>query len=77
MSADGFPGLGPDIDTDAFEDQVLAAVERDDCTGICCRCGAERGQCEPDARLRKCESCGAYAVYGAEEYLFRLPGFIS
>ena len=51
-------------------DQVLAAVERDDGTGICEACGEEQGGCEPDARGYVCESCGAEAVYGAEECLF-------
>ncbi len=53
-------------------DQVLAAIERDDHTGICIKCGFEQGGCEPDAREYVCENCGAEAVYGAQECLFEL-----
>ncbi|CAG0952131.1 hypothetical protein PLCT2_00257 [Planctomycetaceae bacterium] len=51
---------------------VMAAVERDDCTGFCTACGEEQGGCEPDARRVECESCGEKKVYGAEELLFRI-----
>lgn len=51
-------------------DQVIDAVERDDYTGICIACGAERGECEPDARRYECYECGQMKVYGAEELLF-------
>ena len=47
-------------------DSILAAVA-DDYIGICVRCGQEG--VEPDARKYECESCGANAVYGAEELL--------
>jgi hypothetical protein len=50
-------------------DEVMAAVERDDNTGFCTRCGNEQGGCEPDARGYECEACGADKVYGAEELL--------
>jgi len=49
-------------------DTILAAVE-DDYIGICVRCGQEQEGVEPDARKYECESCGANAVYGAEELL--------
>ena len=51
---------------------VMAAVERDDCTGFCIACGEEQGGCEPDARRVECESCGERKVYGAEELLLRI-----
>ncbi len=51
---------------------VMAAVERDDCTGFCIACGEEQSGCEPDARRVECESCGEPKVYGAEELLFRI-----
>jgi hypothetical protein len=38
-------------------------------TGICLKCGAERGMCEPDARRYPCDECGARQVYGVEELL--------
>jgi hypothetical protein len=44
-------------------------------SGFCLKCGAERGECEPDARKYKCESCGANAVYGAEEIV--IMGLVS
>ena len=52
-------------------EQVLDAVQRDDCTGICLACGEEQGGCEPDARKYECESCGEKRVYGSEELLLR------
>jgi hypothetical protein len=53
-------------------DQILEAVERDDCTGICLACRNEQGNCEPDARKYECEACGELKVYGAEELLFKI-----
>jgi hypothetical protein len=53
-------------------DQVLAAVEADDCLGFCVACGAEAYGCEPDARAYLCESCGAQEVFGAEELLLHM-----
>lgn len=50
-------------------DQILAAVEADDCVGFCIACGAEAHGVEPDARRYECESCGQRKVYGAEELL--------
>lgn len=49
-------------------DTILAAVQ-DDYIGICIRCGQEQEGVEPDARKYECDSCGANAVYGAEELL--------
>lgn len=37
--------------------------------GMCLACGATQGQCEPDARMYQCSSCGMLKVYGAEEML--------
>jgi hypothetical protein len=51
------------------EARILAAVESGDNIGFCKECGAEADGCEPDARNYRCESCGAMAVYGAEEML--------
>lgn len=53
-------------------EEVLAeACERGmtdlDNPGFCIACGLEAEGVEPDARKYKCESCGALAVYGAEE----------
>jgi hypothetical protein len=48
-------------------DDVMAAVERDDCTGFCLACGNEQDGCEPDATDYECEACGEHKVYGAEE----------
>ena len=54
-------------------DRVTEAVERQftslDNPGFCLACGAEAEGCEPDAQQYECESCGAAAVYGAEEIL--------
>jgi len=51
-------------------DEVIAAVQADDCLGFCIACGAEAYNVEPDARRYPCESCGERKVYGAEEILF-------
>jgi hypothetical protein len=50
-------------------DQVMAAIEADDCLGFCLACGEEAYNVEPDARRYTCESCGKPQVYGAEELL--------
>lgn len=50
-------------------EQVMAAIEADDCLGFCLACGAEAYNVEPDARKYVCESCGKKQVYGAEELL--------
>jgi len=54
--------------------RVMRAVERDDMTGFCVNCGAERGNVEPDAKNYPCEKCGEPAVMGAEEVLARIAG---
>ena len=51
------------ISLEFFEDNQDANI------GICTDCGEERECCEPDARNYKCESCGAYSVFGLEELL--------
>jgi len=35
--------------------------------GFCLACGAERENCEPDARKYRCDSCNRHTVCGAEE----------
>lgn len=54
------------------EDDVLAAVERDENEGFCLACGAEAFNVEPDAREYPCESCGERKVYGAQELLLHM-----
>ena len=39
--------------------------------GFCIECRDQAYGVEPDARGYRCESCGANAVYGAEELLIR------
>jgi hypothetical protein len=53
-------------------DAVIEAVRRDDGTGICLACGSDQLNIEPDARQRRCETCGKFELYGAEEALARL-----
>ena len=48
-------------------EQIEPAIESYE--GFCIECGASKGGCEPDAREYKCDECGEYAVYGAEELL--------
>jgi hypothetical protein len=49
--------------------KIVRAVEADDNLGFCTDCGEEAYGCEPDAEGYTCESCGAEAVYGAEQLL--------
>jgi hypothetical protein len=53
-------------------DQVLEAVEAEDCRGFCTACGAEAYNVEPDAERYLCESCGAPKVFGAEQLLLMI-----
>ena len=52
--------------------KIMRAAERDDYRGFCVACGDEAYGVEPDARKYRCESCGEYKVYGAEELLIHL-----
>lgn len=49
--------------------QLTEAIDAGDSLGFCLRCGEMAAGVEPDARRYECESCGARAVYGAEEIL--------
>ncbi len=61
---------------DVTLERIQEAVERAhtslDNPGFCVSCGFEADGIEPDARRYECESCGALAVYGAEELLLGL-----
>jgi hypothetical protein len=50
-------------------EDVMAAIEADDNEGFCLACGEAAYGVEPDAEHYTCESCGAPAVYGAEQIL--------
>lgn len=50
-------------------DELIRAVEADDCIGFCIACGNEQHGCEPDAREYECEACGERKVFGAEELI--------
>ena len=39
----------------------------DEYEGFCLACGSTQHGVEPDGRRYRCENCGAYKVYGAEE----------
>jgi hypothetical protein len=62
----------PDVAESDLLDAVIEAVRRDDGTGICLACGADQFNVEPDARQHRCEACGKFELYGAEEALVRL-----
>ena len=56
-----------------IRNRVMDALESgEDSMGFCVECGAEAYGVEPDARKYECESCGARAVYGAEELLLMM-----
>ena len=54
-------------------EDVMEAIEESGmyCSnpGFCIECGAERGECEPDAEKYECWECGEHQVYGAEQFL--------
>ncbi len=50
-------------------DRIIEAVQADDGTGFCLKCGEDQMGVEPDAEKYECECCGANAVYGAEQLL--------
>lgn len=56
------------------QDRIIEAIERSysstDNPGFCVACGEDANGVEPDARKYECESCGEFAVYGAEELAF-------
>jgi hypothetical protein len=58
------------------EARILEACERHmtslDDPGFCLACGDEQNGCEPDARRYRCEACGEFQVYGAEELALRM-----
>lgn len=60
------------IHPDVTADLVVEAVQRDDLDGFCIACGAEQRPIEPDGEKGECESCGAQAVYGAEQLLLHM-----
>ena len=50
-------------------DDIIEAVEADDCLGFCTACGEQATNVEPDAENYECESCGENKVFGAEQLL--------
>lgn len=62
---------GEVVDSPLTKDRIVSACS-EDYTGLCVNCGAEHSGIEPDARKYKCDDCGQYTVYGAEELMIRL-----
>ena len=58
--------LPPDWSIEQIENELKKCMFGLSNTGICCECGAEHSQVEPDAQGYTCESCGAEAVCGVE-----------
>lgn len=61
--------LHPSLTEDVIVEAVERSMESLDNPGFCIECGMEHDGVEPDARRYPCESCGAMAVYGAEQLL--------
>ena len=61
--------LHPTLTTDRILEAVESSMMDLESPGFCVKCGDDAYGVEPDARGYKCESCGARAVYGAEELL--------
>jgi len=65
--------LHPSITMEVLHDAVDRTFTHLDNPGFCVKCGKEAYDVEPDAEMYECESCGEFAVYGAEELLFYMP----
>lgn len=63
---------GEIFDSPITRDQVIRLVKDDNNSGLCLACGDESSGLEPDARQCKCEACGEYTLYGAEEVLMMI-----
>ena len=50
-------------------EQIEAAIAQDNYIGFCASCGEEHSNCEPDMQREKCQACGKFEVYGAEQLL--------
>jgi len=62
------PSVTPQRVIDACETYLTST----DNPGFCIECGAEASDVDPDARRYECESCGSFAVFGAEELLLSI-----
>lgn len=68
-----FPRVHPSLTEARVARAVTSAMRNDTFPGFCIACGRKaKTPCEPDARDYPCsfKSCGARAVYGAEQLLF-------
>ena len=67
---------GWNVNPKVTQEAVIEAAEREmfgmDNPGFCLCCGVEVDGVEPDARRYECESCGAPAVYGAQELMLQM-----
>lgn len=74
MKIDGIE-VHPSVTADRVADTASDALLDLNDPGFCLVCGVNVQGVEPDARKYKCESCGARAVYGAEELVFHFNEF--
>jgi hypothetical protein len=61
--------LPPNLSLDTIADAVAGRLHNLDNPGFCLYCGAQNDGCEPDAENYRCESCGTFNVFGAEQLL--------
>jgi hypothetical protein len=72
LRRDHFAHMHPSVTAERVTEALQRELTSLDNPGFCLACGAEAEGCEPDARQYQCESCGASAVYGAEEILIAI-----
>jgi len=61
--------INPLVTLDRVVDAVHRRMTTLDNPGFCVRCAIEADGCDPDAQRYRCEACGQYAVFGADELL--------
>ncbi len=68
----GLAEMHPSVTVERVSDAVYRRMTTLDNPGFCLHCGADADGLEPDARHYKCDGCGLFAVFGADEVLLMI-----